>query len=164
MSFYWDRPLPYYRQLQLIANPWLRIQVRIGPAHLWPQDIRRVIWCSRLGYRHRLHLVTFSIVNGISVYELVELLQFCNPVGATATHTRKIRDLFTWLTDPGYPLRQSSHFAFDLITRLVTNLDGSVHTAPEYFRPLVNPPPRERYQGIRPVTRNRSRSPVGYHC
>lgn len=160
MPFYWDNPnLPVYRQLQLIANPWLRIQSRIGSAEYWPADIRRIIWCSYLGYRHRIDIVTFAIVNGIRVGELVELVQFCNPRGATATHTRKIRDLFPYLTTGDRPSR---YFAFDLISRRVVNLDGSDHIAPEYFRPLNNPPLRERRVGDRVLYRGKS--PVGYHC
>lgn len=161
MPFYWDQPLPYFRQLQLIGNPWLRVQVRIGEASTWPADIRRIVWCSRLGYRHRIDVVTFFLVNGISVQELVELLQFCNPVGATATHTRKIRDLYVYLQDPRFPDRRRRYFAYDLIRRRVVNLDGTLHEAPEYFQPVRNPPPGQRNNRV-PVVRDRS--PVGYHC
>lgn len=161
MPFYWDRPdLPYRRQLAFIANPWLRIQVRIGEASHWPADIRRVLWCSYLGYRHRIHLVTFFYLNGVTLLELVELVRFCNPVGSTQSHIRRIIDLYVYIQNN--PRVRDRYFAFDLILRRVVNLNGLAHLAPPNFLPLANPPPRDRNQGVRP--QRRPTSPQGYHC
>lgn len=91
---------------------------------MWPDGMERIVRCSVLGYRHRLHVASFFYLNGLPIQLLIELLQSVNPVGATATHTRKIRDLYLYWSDQvlGFERRCRYH-AYSYYSGYVTDLN-----------------------------------------
>lgn len=160
MPFYWDRPNLTLREQRILENnPWLRVQVLIGEASNWPQDIPYMLFCSNLGYRHRINLATFFWLNGVLIQLFLEVLQHCN-TALSPSKTRKFRDLYLYF-DGNVNVRER-YFAYSLTERRVLNLNYQVHVAPANV--IVHNPHPVNLRPGQVRRRRRDPSPVGYHC
>lgn len=105
---------------------WLDLQDVIGPAILWPQFIRKKMWCSNLGYADRALIAAFGYCNGVNRDFLCDVLRQINSY-ATVPRLRKIADLYEYWseeTERGYE-RRSRYVSFDIILQRYTDLNGN---------------------------------------
>ena len=61
-----------------IYEVWMTIQDIIGPAYLWPINIRRYFRTSNLNHYQRILVCTFVYVNGLNPEIFMEWVQLLN--------------------------------------------------------------------------------------
>ena len=60
-----------------IYDLWVIIQDLVGPAHLWPSNLRRLFWAQDMGYLGRFKVAIFGYINGLNpliTYEWLSLM------------------------------------------------------------------------------------------
>lgn len=108
-------------------NPWNRLNF-FAPIERWPEEMRRIFWCSNLKYRHRLHVASFGYLNGIPIQHLLDALWFTNK-SMNSEKVYKIRGLYTYWSDlRNGEERRAKRFAFHTADRRVLDLNGRLWT------------------------------------
>lgn len=113
-------PLSRNRQ---IYNLWTSIQDIIGPANLWPVNIRRYFWTANLNHFQRILVCTFVYVNGLNEVIFLEWASLLK-LGRDSAANRHFEALFR-LFHAG---RNYTLYAYNVSNNRYEYLNGTIHT------------------------------------
>lgn len=110
---------------QQIYKLWTEIQMLIGDAKLWPQEVRALFWSKNINYFDRFRICCFVYSNGL----LPELfLQWCDLLGLLRDISAK-RHVISLLKDfDEKPSYRAKYFAYNVTLRCLEYLNGVGHS------------------------------------
>lgn len=114
--------MPYFTRLQIPALRRFEDEMGVGS---WPPFIKRVLYCSRLGYKDRVVICCQVCGNNLDVNMMIRLLELGNPM-MTDQKAYKMRKLVEWLQERGergYE-RRERYFYYDHAAQRMKFLDG----------------------------------------
>lgn len=126
---------------------------------IWPDLMRRKLWCSTLGYRDRLYIASYFWKNGMSFDNFIAMLRFCNSAYSVDDYMR-IRSLWNMFDSDALDAdeKRERYYTYCHNHERV----HSLNCTPRLLNGVVRRIPDERERD-----RNRERAHEqlwGYHC
>ena len=101
-----------------ISDKWRFIQDIVGPARLWPLNIRHLFWKQNLTHFERIILCAFAYVNGLHPDTLIEWAVLLH----STDRLEHLRQLFNYFDEGRYA---RSLYSYCVSQRTYRYLDGT---------------------------------------